>query len=200
MKKFFIYVTRPEQEFNVFGHELFYEDGMLCCADPVIAIPCEIGDTYIATVMADEYGEEQFSVTEMSAPKTLNSLVAWLCGFSSSRRCPIWRYKYMRRNFSAHAHHPTENTIIDERVINGKLHLAVVRYTDAELPYTRLWAGIGEEPMDAEEILSLADLFVHRVRSEWVVIKLRQLGVDIDIADLRAARWGKDGKKDGESK
>lgn len=198
MKKYFIYITKPEQEFNVYGHELFFADDMLCCPDPVLAIPCKLGDTFTVVLKQDEYGEEQFYVNAMCAPKSLNSFVAWLCGFSTKRRCPAWRYKYMRKNFTSHAHHPGEETTLDERIIDGKLSMAVVRYADTELPCTRLWAGIDCEPLTAEDILTVCDLFVHRVRSAWVVLKLKDYGVDIDLAELRKARYRNEPKRGGE--
>lgn len=188
MKKYFLYITEPEQEFNVFGRELFVEDGMLCCPNPAMAIPCKLGDTFTVTLDVDQYGVEQFDIVEMVAPKNLNSFVAWLCGFSAKRRCPAWRYKYMRKNFSSHAHHPTEKTVLDERMIEGKLYMAMVRYADNNLPCTRLWAGIDVDLLTKEDILSIADMFIRRVNSTWVSYKLKQFGVDIPADELHAAR------------
>lgn len=186
--KFYIYATKPEFDIKVFGHQLFCEDGMLCCADPIIAIPCKIGDVFAVEDVVDMYGEHQFDINAVQLPTRLNSFVAWLCGFNADRRCPAWRWKFNRSSFKSHTQHPTELRTLDERVIPDKLYMAVVRSADATVYPTRLWAGIDSEPLTVEEILSVADLIVPRVRTDWTCIKLKEYGIDIDPTTLRKAR------------
>lgn len=188
MGKFFIYVVNESFEIRVYGHQIFLEDGMLCCANPAMAIPCKLGDVFAVSSSTDMYGDNVFDIRQVETPKSLNSFVAWLCGFNSDRRCPAWRWKYNRPTFKSHTHHPTDLRTLDERMLHGKLYLAVVRSADAGAYPTRLWAGIDSEPVDATDILLLADLIVPRVRTDWIVLKLNEFGIDIDPETLHRAR------------
>lgn len=188
MGKYFIYVTSDSFDIKVYGRQIFLEDGMLCCANPAMAIPCKLGDVFVATVSTDVYGESVFDIRQVQTPQSLNSFVAWLCGFNSDRRCPAWRWKYNRPTFKSHTHHPTDLRTLDERVLHGKLYLAVVRSVNANNYPTRLWAGIDTELVDATDILTIADLIVPRVRTDWVVLKLKEFGVEMDAATLHRAR------------
>lgn len=188
MRKFFIYITDEPLEVKALGHEVFVEDGMLCCADPAIAMPCSPGDVFCATLNIDLYGEEEYDIKRVALPKNVNSLVAWMCGFNAERRCPAWRWHYNRHSFKTHVVHPTELRCLDERVIPNKLSMAVVRNVDATRPLVRIWAGIDAEPVNAQDVLSVADLILNGVRSEWIVFKLREYGVDIGLDELNGAR------------
>lgn len=195
MRKFFIYVTDEPLELKVFGREVFVEDGMLCCANPAMAMECAPGDVFCAMLDHDAYGTEEFDVKRVSLPSNLNSLVAWMCGFSAERRCTAWRWKYNRHSFKTHVVHPTELRYLDERIIPNKLCMAVVRSADATKAPIRLWAGIDAEDMTAADVLSVADLLLSGVRSQWVVLKLKEHGIDIELNELNAARSKKGGER-----
>lgn len=188
MKKYSLYITQPEQEFNVFGRKVFVEDGMICCADPAIAMPCKVGDVFVAILDSKQYHEPAFDIRMIHQPRNLNSFVAWLCGFNAERRCAAWKWQRNRGSFKAHAHQPAKESALDERVMEGKLYLAVVRHDNPELPATRLWAGIANKDVTADEVLSIADLIIRKASSTWIVMRLKDWGIEINVDDLRKAR------------
>lgn len=195
MRKFFIYITSESLELKALGREVFVEDGMLRCANPAMAMACRPGDVFCASLTNDVYGSEEYDIKRVSLPKNLNSLIAWMCGFNANRRCSAWRWHHNRHSFNTHVAHPTELRCLDERVIPGKICMAVVRNVDATRSLERIWAGIDVEPMNVADVLSVADLFVAGIRSEWVVVKLKEYGLDIDIDELNKARSRKGGER-----